>query len=93
MGYFVAATHSSLTRVAVTITGEQFTDQRISLGALTSAPHNITLTIRGIGTQWPNKDFRVHHDSGETWVMWDQQSDGLHDVVQTGDDFLIEFTH
>ncbi len=97
MGYFVAAPGSqpvagaSLKRRVVTVSEQQFADHRLSLGALTSEPQHITIDIRGVGRQWLNQDFRVRLDNGETWVEWDEETDGMHDLVQTDDSLLIEF--
>ena len=98
MGYFVGTsgshptTGTSLIRRAITVGDQQFAEHRLSLGALTSEPQQITIDIRGIGRQWLNQDFRVRLDSGETWFEWDQPTDGMHDIVRAGDTFLIEFT-
>ena len=97
MGYFVGTTSSqpttgtSLIRRVITVSDQQSTDHRLSLGALTSEPQHITIDIRGVGRQWLNQDFRVRLDSGETWVEWDQQTDGMHALVRTDDSLLIEF--
>lgn len=96
MGYFTAgatavAAGPRPVRQRVVMTSEHMTEQRIAIGPGSPVPEDVTLTIRNIGMQWPDRDFHMAVEDGTVFAAWNEPGDLMSDVIAVGDDVLIEF--